>query len=316
LGAAHFICPFTVWDIILWVLFLAIQMTTMFNDTGYESDKLYINLIALLLPVIVGAFICAAIVFRAGLSIQQEQWWYALLSAKAGAPVFGNLGLESAILVPFLLALSALIFALKNDYLEDSDYFVPAGLAMLCVVFFRFVILGAYASRSIAFLPYLPILNLVDILQITALSLSFIYLKQQFEPQGGPAQIAVYFFSFLFFLLLNLIIGRLVHHWGKVGFNIRDLWASDSFQASCAVFWAICGIAAMIRGHKTANRLLWLFGATLMAADLAKIFFVDLSRADALARIISFVAVGLVLILVGYFAPIPPGKYETAEEIR
>jgi uncharacterized membrane protein len=53
-------------------------------------------------------------------------------------------------------------------------------------------------------------------------------------------------------------------------------------------------------------RPLWITGAALLAVVVAKLFFVDLSGQGTLERIVSFVGVGLLLILVGYLAPVPP----------
>jgi uncharacterized membrane protein len=39
---------------------------------------------------------------------------------------------------------------------------------------------------------------------------------------------------------------------------------------------------------------------------VAKLFFVELSNRGGLERIISFIGVGVLLLVVGYFAPLPP----------
>jgi uncharacterized membrane protein len=52
----------------------------------------------------------------------------------------------------------------------------------------------------------------------------------------------------------------------------------------------------------------WLAGAALLAIVVAKLFLVDLSRIGSIERIISFVGVGLLMLVVGYFSPLPPAK--------
>ena len=54
------------------------------------------------------------------------------------------------------------------------------------------------------------------------------------------------------------------------------------------------------------NRLIWLCGATLLGVVVAKLFMVDLAGHGTVARIVSFVAVGLLLLVIGWFAPVPP----------
>jgi uncharacterized membrane protein len=48
-----------------------------------------------------------------------------------------------------------------------------------------------------------------------------------------------------------------------------------------------------------------------MAVVVAKLFFVDLSNVGGIERIVSFIGVGLLMLVVGYFSPVPPAK--TAE---
>ncbi|MBC8119662.1 MAG: DUF2339 domain-containing protein, partial [Burkholderiaceae bacterium] len=42
------------------------------------------------------------------------------------------------------------------------------------------------------------------------------------------------------------------------------------------------------------------------AAVVVKLFFVDLSAQGTIERIVSFVGVGLLIMLIGYLAPVPP----------
>jgi uncharacterized membrane protein len=43
-----------------------------------------------------------------------------------------------------------------------------------------------------------------------------------------------------------------------------------------------------------------------MGVVVVKLFLVDLGNTDTLARVVSFLGVGLLLLVVGYFAPVPP----------
>jgi len=44
----------------------------------------------------------------------------------------------------------------------------------------------------------------------------------------------------------------------------------------------------------------------LMGLVVAKLFVVDLSGIGTLERIVSFVGVGLLMLLIGYLSPVPP----------
>ena len=73
-------------------------------------------------------------------------------------------------------------------------------------------------------------------------------------------------------------------------------------------------LSLMIGGHLRKRREVWLVGAALIALVVAKLVFVELSNRGGLARIVSFIGVGVLLLVVGYFAPLPPKRVEAAPE--
>jgi uncharacterized membrane protein len=64
----------------------------------------------------------------------------------------------------------------------------------------------------------------------------------------------------------------------------------------------------MIGGHLRVRREIWIAGAVLIGVVVAKLFFVELSNRGGMARIVSFIGVGILLLVVGYFAPLPPKR--------
>jgi uncharacterized membrane protein len=56
----------------------------------------------------------------------------------------------------------------------------------------------------------------------------------------------------------------------------------------------------------------WLAGGALLAVVVAKLFLVDLSRVGTVGRIVSFVGVGVLMLIIGYFSPLPPARSEDA----
>ncbi len=59
-------------------------------------------------------------------------------------------------------------------------------------------------------------------------------------------------------------------------------------------------------------RWVWLGGAGFMALVVIKLFLVDLGNSGTIERIISFIGIGILLLVVGYFAPVPPRQAEEA----
>jgi uncharacterized membrane protein len=62
----------------------------------------------------------------------------------------------------------------------------------------------------------------------------------------------------------------------------------------------------MVVGARTPHRSVWLAGSVLMGIVVVKLVLVDLGNTDTLARVVSFLGVGVLLLVVGYFAPVPP----------
>ena len=79
-------------------------------------------------------------------------------------------------------------------------------------------------------------------------------------------------------------------------------------QAGLSIVWTLLALAMMIFGHLRMRREMWLIGAVLIGVVVAKLFFVELSNQGGLARIVSFIGVGVLLLVVGYFAPLPPRR--------
>jgi uncharacterized membrane protein len=67
----------------------------------------------------------------------------------------------------------------------------------------------------------------------------------------------------------------------------------------------------MVVAHRRRYRGAWVAGAALLAIVVAKLFFVDLSQVGGVERIVSFIGVGVLLLVVGYLAPVPP-RHEPA----
>ncbi len=62
----------------------------------------------------------------------------------------------------------------------------------------------------------------------------------------------------------------------------------------------------MIFGARRQKRWVWMVGTGLMVIVVIKLFMIDLGNTGTVARIVSFLGVGALLLVVGYFAPAPP----------
>jgi uncharacterized membrane protein len=167
------------------------------------------------------------------------------------------------------------------------------------------------SSGDPAPLPYLPLLNPLDLAQVGAfLAVAAWIAALGRTPFGrrwlGRTSRLYPFAAATVFIWLNGVLLRTLHHWAGVPFTGEGLAASMLVQASLSIFWTSIALCVMVAATRGGLRTLWMAGAGLMGAVIAKLFFVDLSSAGGIERIVSFMGVGLLLLVVGYFSPVPP----------
>jgi uncharacterized membrane protein len=112
----------------------------------------------------------------------------------------------------------------------------------------------------------------------------------------------------LTFIWLNALLLRTLHQWFGVRFALEDFMASTLVQTSLSLFWTVLALTTMLVAARKRTRFVWLAGAALLAVVIAKLFLIDLSRIGSVERIVSFVGVGLLMLVVGYFSPLPPAR--------
>jgi uncharacterized membrane protein len=120
----------------------------------------------------------------------------------------------------------------------------------------------------------------------------------------------VWLVAALAFLWLNGILLRSIHHWADVPYRFEPMMASVLVQAALSIFWTVLALALMVTATRLARRGVWMLGATLMGVVVVKLFVVDLSHVGGIERIVSFIGVGVLMLVVGWFAPVPPRRAE------
>ncbi len=175
------------------------------------------------------------------------------------------------------------------------------------------VIINLNSSGDPAWLPYLPLLNPLDVCVALALAALAIWWSA-LEPSQ---RVSLWQFDFraliaiaagIVFLWLNAALIRSLHHnWGAP-ITFYGITHSQFVQSALSIFWGVLGFAAMTVAAKQRWRYVWMVGMGLMVVVIAKLFLVDLSSIGTVARIASFLTVGLLLVITGYFAPLPPKR--------
>ncbi|MHC1698541.1 MAG: DUF2339 domain-containing protein [Geobacteraceae bacterium] len=237
----------------------------------------------------------------------------------AGSPVWP---LISWGLIP---ALMILLIASRTGYStwplgrHESDY-LSLGAGPLAAAAWGWSLYATFTSPGDPFpLSYLPLLNPLDLtfaLIAIVLPLWFRRLAAAFPEAFSRNQFSRWYYPTYFatlFIWLNGMLIRTIHHWGGVPFQILPLYHSVLLQAALAIFWSFLALCIMIYATRKGNRTVWLSGAGLLALVVVKLFAVDLSGTGTVARIVSFVGVGILLLVIGYFSPAPPHAPEETQ---
>ena len=233
-----------------------------------------------------------------------------------------NLAPDSIWQLPLLLAtplailwLATLPAVQEKTRRYPAAYHHPAnlacGLTLLILAYYNL----SHDGNAAPF-PYLPVLNPLELASLVALYILWRWW-QTCIPLGEAANSAAVasgwekqkslLLGFTLWLIISLDILRIWHHYLGVPWEARALLASFGVQATLSLVWSVCAIALMLRGHNQHRRSLWLAGATLIGIVVVKLFLVELADTGGIARIVSFIGVGILLLIVSYIAP-APGK--------
>lgn len=155
-------------------------------------------------------------------------------------------------------------------------------------------------------LTYIPILNPLDIAQGLVLVLVYSSIQKQIrEGFGWVSDVVKIIIAAFIFIWLNVILLRSIHAWSDIPYQLNALFSSFLVQTSLSIFWTVIGLAGTIFGASVKSRKIWIVAAGLIGVVVLKLFTIDLDASSSIERIISFVVVGLLLLIVGYFSPLP-----------
>lgn len=196
----------------------------------------------------------------------------------------------------------------------EREYRLWAAAPLAVLMLGWFWLANANSAGDSDPLPYLPLLNPLEIGLLLCLGALFVWGRTALPRLGLEPRRALQLLQVVvgvsLFALFTLMVMRSAHHWGGVPWHSAALFESMLVQAGLSIVWTLIALALMLFGHLRARRELWLVGAALIALVVAKLFFVELGNRGGLERIVSFIGVGVLLLVVGYFAPLPPRQAE------
>lgn len=194
----------------------------------------------------------------------------------------------------------------------QREYAIVAGSGVALLTTLGALVMACTAGGNVDPLPYIPLLNPVDLLSFIAIASVALWLKQVRESTlvntTSRLRSNVLFgaLAFAAFIVVNTVWLRFAHHLRGIAWDSGALSSSFFVQAGYSVLWTLLGVAAMFVGHRKAARVVWQAGAALLALTVVKLLLVDLANSGGGERIVAFIGVGILMVAVGYFAPLPP----------
>lgn len=187
----------------------------------------------------------------------------------------------------------------------------PLGLFLLFQL-----INGLYSSGQIIHWTYIPFINLLEEAAAFSLIILTFWLNQVIKSlpnsnQTTRTQLTIT--AFLLIILLtflwgNSIILRSISQWLEISWSFYALWHNNIVQVVLSLIWTLTAVILVAFAHHYSQRNVWFIGAILQALVVLKLAIVDSIQLDGLIRAFVFIGVALLMLIIGYLAPLPPRK--------
>nr|WP_246294675.1 DUF2339 domain-containing protein [Schlegelella koreensis] len=270
----------------------------------------HLGLLRLVVPawpqVVRRAVHAAGAVALAGFGALQGRAWSAALDADLASawPWLGWFVVPAALLLWLPRPGAARLWPVRAEpvaYARSAAGVIAGALLLWSLV-------GNVASDGSAPpLPYVPLLNPLDIGVGIALAAIALWLRSAASglPAARALRVTVLLVGVATFVWLNAMLLRTFHHVGGVPYRL-DAWVDSlAVQTGLTLLWAATALALMWTAARRALRPAWVAGAALLGVVVLKLLIVDLSGSGTVMRIVSFIGVGVLMLVIGYVAPLP-----------
>ncbi len=218
--------------------------------------------------------------------------------AASAWPWLGWLVAPAVLLLVLPRAATARIWPVRT---LPEAYRVSAAAALAAGLWLWTIVANVASDGSAAPLPHVPLLNPLDIGVGIALAAIVLWLKSAARLERWSIAMT----AAAAFVWLNAMLVRGFHHYAGVPYHV-DAWiASLAVQTGITLLWTAIALVAMWLAASRGVRVPWVAGASLLAAVVAKLLLVDLSGSGSVTRIVSFIGVGILMLVIGYVAPLP-----------
>jgi uncharacterized membrane protein len=189
-----------------------------------------------------------------------------------------------------------------------------AAVPLAALVFIGALVTAAVSRGNAAPLPYVPLLNPTDLAIALALGAIMLWIRKLRDapfvtPEWIDGVVPKAALAFAGFIAINTVWLRVAHHFGGVPWDAGSLSGSFLVQTGYSILWTLLALGLMVFAHRRALRAPWTVGAGLLGLTVAKLLLVDLSNSGGGERIVAFIVVGVLVLLIGFFAPLPPATH-------
>ena len=213
-------------------------------------------------------------------------------------------------------------FLIKRQYITSfllvKSYWT-IGLLPLIGYIVYYLIAGLSMSGQIIYWSYIPIINPLEESAIFSLLMFSVWIKLmpnyvQFDDKTTnsgilniplPNLILVSLMT-LTFLWGNSVVLRCLSQIFDITWNAYTLWHNNIVQMTASLLWMLSAVILIAIGHRYSLRKIWYSGQLIQITVIIKLIFVDIQETDGLLRAFAFIGVALLMLLIGYLAPIPP----------
>lgn len=293
--------PFTQYGYLAWPVAFAAYAWLIGRDT--VPNKVWLRAPLLWLLAIIGGM----------------EWQYQLNHFVAESNVWREIGWA---IVPMLIMAGVVHWQGGNNNndskrtIDSKNIWLWVACAPLAVFLVGwFMLMSLHSSGNAAPLPYIPLLNPLDITLAGVLLLLLLWQRAVdgfFNKLNTARPILA---AIMGFALLNGMLLRTLHHWAGTPFEWTSIFSNSTVQMAFTILWALTAFILMLLAHKRGQRQIWIVGAGLMGLVVAKLFLLDLAQHGSVERIVSFIGAGIMLLVMGYFAPLPPAKNNAKEAL-
>lgn len=175
---------------------------------------------------------------------------------------------------------------------------------------------GIYSSGQIIYWTYVPFINPLEESAALALMMLMVWFSQviKLTPWNKPAIIsrnqlsifAMLLIIFMIFCWSNSIILRALSQWLSISWSFYALWHNNIVQIVLSLVWTLTAVILVMIANRYVMRRVWFAGAVLQGMVVIKLVLVDSVELDGLMRAFVFIGVALLMLVIGYLAPLPP----------